>query len=77
MTSAAAPTAFGPRSIRVGEFLLDRRRRGADKHAVSAFEALHERFPDLTFFDFLGGLIYADCAEAGTLRVCSQEAGHA
>lgn len=68
-------TNFGPLSIHVGTFLLEHRKTG--KHVVVAFEALHERFPGLSFFDFLGGFIFADCVEAGTLRIYAQEAGHA
>jgi hypothetical protein len=66
---------FGPRSIEVGQFLLERRRAG-DCTAAS-FEAVQEAFPELSFFDFLGGFIFADCAQAGTLRIVSQEEGRA
>jgi hypothetical protein len=66
---------FGALSIEVGLFLLERRQAG--ECAAVAFEALDEQFPELSFFDFLGGFIFADCAQAGTLRVVSQEGGHA
>jgi hypothetical protein len=64
---------FGPRAMRVGRFLLERREAG--DCAVDALEAAHEHFPDLSFYDFLGGYILADGIEDGTARDCSQEEG--
>jgi hypothetical protein len=52
---------FGPISIVVGNFLLARRRAG--ECTVVGLEAVHERFPGLTFYDFLGGFIFADVVE--------------
>jgi hypothetical protein len=66
---------FAARSIEVGQFLLERRRAG--DCTAAGFEAVHEAFPELSFFDFLGGFIFADCVEAGTLRIVSQEEGNA
>jgi hypothetical protein len=43
--------SFGPRSIAVGDA------------TVVGFEALHEAFSDLSFYDFLGVFILADCLE--------------
>jgi hypothetical protein len=57
--------SFSPVSIAVGRFLLERRRAGDCN--VAGFEAVHEHFPGLSFYDFMGGFILADCAEAGTL----------
>jgi hypothetical protein len=54
---------FGPKSIEVGRFLVERRRDG--DHVVEGFEAVHEAFPGLSFFDFMGGFILADCIEGG------------
>jgi hypothetical protein len=67
---------FGPVSIEVGKFLVERRRAG--DHIVEGFEAVDEAFPGLSFFDFLGGFILADCIEGGPgfLRVV-QQGGHA
>jgi hypothetical protein len=62
---------FGPRAMRVGRFLLERREAG--DRAVDALEAVHEHFPGLAFYDFLGGYILADGIEAGTARVCSDQ----
>jgi hypothetical protein len=63
--------SFRPVSIAVGRFLLERRRAGDCN--VAGFEAVHEHFPGLSFYDFMSGFIFADCAEAGTL--CLPEAG--
>lgn len=67
---------FGPKSIAVGRFLVERRRAG--DHIVVGFEAVHEAFPGLSFFDFLGGFILADCIEGAPehLRIVRQ-GGHA
>jgi hypothetical protein len=49
---------FGPLSIRVGVFLLERRKDG--EHVVDAFEAVNAAFPGLSFHDFWGGCVLAD-----------------
>ena len=53
--------SFGPRSIAVGKVLLKRRRAG--DATVVGFEAVHEAFSGLSFYEFLGGFILADCLE--------------
>jgi hypothetical protein len=65
---------FGPVSIRVGCFLLERRKAGDD--SVDIFESVHERFPNLSFRDFFGGFVFAEAAEVGAL-ISLQEEGHA
>jgi hypothetical protein len=49
---------FGPISIRVSVFLLERRKAG--EHVVDAFEAINTAFPGLSFRDFWGGCVLAD-----------------
>jgi hypothetical protein len=61
VTGEPARYSFGPRSIAVGKFLLKRRRAG--DATVVGFEAVHEAFSGLSFYDFLGGFILADCLE--------------
>lgn len=59
--------SFGQASIEVGLFLIKHRQAG--NHFVVAMEAVHEAFPGLSFFDFMGGFILADCIESNTISV--------
>jgi hypothetical protein len=52
---------FGPRSIQIGRYILDRRRRGLCTMAI--MEAIGARYPDLSFRDYWGGHALADCIE--------------
>jgi hypothetical protein len=66
---------FGSRAIEVGHFLLECHNAG--DCPVASFEAVHEAFPSLSFFDFMGGFVLADCIEADTLLVYPVEGGRA
>jgi hypothetical protein len=59
---------FGPKSIELAKFIIDRRHRGDSTMAV--FEAVGQEWPDLSFRDYWGAHALADCIERDpTLRM--------